>query len=148
MTIPSESPTRTRSVPAASTSAAKLASYAVRQAIGSPSAFIVRKVETLTGGSGMPRCSSWVYMRVNLSGQCRRYWIEEVAPARCAFDLLEKLFEVRIIIDWINLRRINNQERALIVGVEEPCVSVSQSLEIGPVHITIVTRVAPDKPLH
>ena len=37
----------------------------VMQAIAAPSAFILRRVATFTGGSAMPRCSSCVYIRTS-----------------------------------------------------------------------------------
>ena len=46
----------------ATVGATGLASYAVRQAIGWSACFIFARVDTLTGGSAMPRCSSCVYI--------------------------------------------------------------------------------------
>src|SRR5210317_376363 len=96
----------------------------------------------------MPRCSSWVYIECYLSGECCGYRVEEVATAGGSFNLLEQLFIVRVIINRIDLRRINYQERAFIVGMKKPRICVRQFFQISTIDVPITVRVAPRKPLH
>ena len=72
--------------------------------MGSLSAFILRKVATLTGGSDIPRCSSCVYMVfLERLSQCRGHGVEEVATARRALYLLKQLFVIGVVIHRVNL---------------------------------------------
>ena len=43
-------------------------------------------------------------------------------------NLLKKLFVIRVVIDRINLRCVNDKHWTVIVGVEETRISIRQAL--------------------
>jgi len=45
-------------------------------------------------------------------------------------DLLKKLFVIRVIIDRVNLRGIDDQQWAIVIVVEKPGIGIRQTLDI------------------
>src|SRR5688572_10365726 len=134
--MPRLSPTRTTSVPAMSTSCAKLASYAVRHAIGSRASRISRNVPTLTGGDSMPRCCNCLYISTSASrperplGQRHAGRIEEMAAVLHAQDRLQQVLIVGFAVNRVNGRRIDDEQRCRIEVIEKTGVSVAEPLEV------------------
>src|SRR6056297_399523 len=161
-TMPSESPTSTRSVPASSTAAAKLASYAVRQAMFTPSAFILRRLSRVTGGSARVRSWRWLYIvmlqipaaprgsactsdRQTSIRRRKRDRIVILAPAFHAADALQKIEIVLIPVHRIDARGVDDQQRPRVVTMKVIEVGLGQSPQVvGTHHLLIGDAASPD----
>ena len=56
--------------------------------------------------------------------------IEVLAHAGHVADALDELLVVRIVVDEVDLRGVDDQQRRIVVEMEKTCVGIDQSCQI------------------